>query len=142
MDNNKNEIKGHVMLVVQFGIRNFYYGVFHYFIRYLEYRIGMGILIGSELIFVILLCCAIKKRVYKSDIKILVFVVQNFIKMLMFLTLFADYENLNNQMIEEIQFYLIMISIFVFLLGFAYELSQSVLDLKDLLIFIFQYNKV
>ena len=96
MDNNKNEIKGHVMLVVQFGIRNFYYGVFHYFTRYLEYRIGMGILIGSELIFVILLCCAIKKRVYKSDKKIWIFVVQNFIKMLMFLTLLADYENLNN----------------------------------------------
>jgi len=83
------------MLVFQFGARNFYYGFIHYFFRYVEYKNAMQILIISELFFLFIFCIAISQRVFKSQIKVWIFMIQNFIKILLLLTLYFDYEKQN-----------------------------------------------
>ena len=47
MDNNKNNIQSQFLLIAQFGIRNFCYGFFQFFFRYLDYTTGILILIFS-----------------------------------------------------------------------------------------------
>jgi len=92
MDNNINRINGHWLLIVQFGVRNFYYGIFHYFIRYLSYQNGMATLVISELVFLFIISIAINQKIYKSHIKIWIFIIQNFLKIVLFLTLILDYK--------------------------------------------------
>jgi hypothetical protein len=46
MDNNKNYLMGHLFFILQFGLRNFIYGILHSILRPFPYYHMLGILLG------------------------------------------------------------------------------------------------
>ena len=125
MDNNKNVFHGQLMLVFQFGIKNFFLGVTHSLVRFVDYRLGLSVILVVEVIFLGIIVNGMRKRAFKSVFKVLFYVFLNLPKMGLLCTFYFDYDNINKTAIEEVQFYAIMTCLGAYGLGFILESLYS-----------------
>ena len=142
MDNNINQFKGQLMLILQFGLKNFCFGILHSSTRSLSYKLGLTIILGGELLFMLLLAKMITQNIYKSRLRILAFFLQNIVKIVLIFTFYADYGSLNSPSIEAAQEYTIKALIFAYLFGFIVESSYSLKEFIAFLKFLFDTNQV
>lgn len=88
-------MKGQTLFILQSGFKSLYFGVMHSLLRSLPYNLMLSILLVNELGFFCIFTAAIVNKSYKSVLKMWVFTVLNFLKILQMTTLYLDYENTN-----------------------------------------------
>lgn len=74
-------------------------------------------LLACELTFLSLFVLALAKNVYIHKLKIWTYLLLNLNKVLLILTLFADYRNINTPTIERVQQTLVIMEIVLFIFG-------------------------
>ncbi len=117
MDNNKNNIKGQTGLILQFGLRNFYLGLMNSYLRVLTYKHMLSVLFVSEIVLVSFFITSLSMKIYESSSKMCIYILLNFAKILLMITLFLDYLNINLPVIEMVQQTLVIIEIILFVIG-------------------------
>jgi hypothetical protein len=91
MDNNRNDFKGQILLICQFGVKNLYFGIMHSFLRGLDYDNMLVILLISEVVFNLVFLISVAMKMYKLTGKMWLYLSLNLIKILLIATLFVDY---------------------------------------------------
>jgi hypothetical protein len=109
MDNNKNDFKGQISLIFQIGIKNLCFGLMHSLLRGLSYNVMLSILLVSEILFNVGFLISLSYGLYKSNLKMWIYLLINFIKVDLMITLFLDYQNINLPLLELTQQFLVLL---------------------------------
>jgi hypothetical protein len=91
MENHLNNVKGQTLFILQSGIKNLYFGAMHSILRSLPYSLMLSILLLNEAAFFCIFTAAIVQKSYKSVLKMWVYTILNFLKILQMITLYIDY---------------------------------------------------
>ena len=91
-DNNQNSLPGLLLLLAQIGLRNFILGLLNSYLRSVDYFTMLGTLVSVDLLFMGLFVLSIRYPIYHSKVKMWVYVLLNFLKIMLILTLFFDYQ--------------------------------------------------
>lgn len=117
VDNNKNNLKGVFFILLQYGLRNFIFGILHSILRSLPYPTMIVILLSTELLFALLFVLSFTLKIYKMASFMWFYVLITFIRILLIFTLAIDYEHINFDIIESLQCTLLVLMLFVYLLA-------------------------
>ncbi len=130
IDNNKNNLRGCSLLIFQNGLKNLLLGSLQAVLRPLPYGFLISTLIVTEGFFLLMFLISIKMSIYKSQIKIWVYIILNAVKMLLLLTLYWDYQDINLPAVETMQQNLLFLIMIFFCLGILIELVFQVTECK------------
>ena len=117
VDNNRNNLKGVCFLLLQYGLKNFILGVLHSVLRPLPYTVTIAVLLSTEVIFTMLFTLSFSIGIYKNAIFMWFNVIISLVRMLLITTLAFDYEQINDEVIEMVQFALIILILLIYVLA-------------------------
>lgn len=95
MDNNKNHLSGVIFLLIQYGLRNFLFGMLHSVLRPLPYQTMVTILLLLESLLLLTFIVSLSIKVYKTSIIMWFYILISFIRILLIFSLAVDYEQGN-----------------------------------------------
>jgi hypothetical protein len=93
-DNNRNNIRGITIILLQSGVRNFVLGLVHSFSRALPYEKMLSLLLCFEVIFATIFIAAIPLRAYRTLYPVWMGLYLTFARIFLIGTLFFDYFNI------------------------------------------------
>lgn len=89
--NNRNRLASICLLIFQVGIKNLFIGSLHALLRPMPYTYFILSLVGAEIFFLVLFAVAIRFAVYRTQIKIWIYIILCFIKIILVLTFLLDH---------------------------------------------------
>ena len=116
LNNNQNSLRGTAFFLLQFGLRNFLLGAMHSCLRRLSQDKMMGVLIGTEVVFLVLFTLSIPWRVYKSMVNIWIHLLLTFIRIVLLFTVCLEYGN-DSYVIELAQCATIILMCLIYFIG-------------------------
>lgn len=117
VDNNRNSLKGVCFLLLQYGLRNFVFGVLHSVLRPLPYAIMIAVLLLAEVLFTLLFVLSFSLRIYKKASYMWLYIIISLIRILLITTMAIDNGSINEQMIESVQCALIVFMLLTYIIG-------------------------
>lgn len=103
-------------------------GVLQAVMRPLPYPILLSVIIATEIGFCSIFICSIRAKLYRSHIRIWIYITLNFIKILLLCSFALDHENYNLPPIETLQQILMFLIILMFLLGICTEIIYTLFE--------------
>lgn len=98
-DNNRNNIHGNSILLLQSGLRNFILGVFHSTLRPLPYTAMLSLLLCVEITFAAVFVLGVPLNAYRSLHCVWIFLWLTLLRLLLISSLFFDYGDVGNSLI-------------------------------------------
>lgn len=113
-DNNKNDLSGITLLIVQNGLRNFVLGVTHSILRDAQYETLLLSLFSIEVITFALFISSANNLIYEKVRSIWIYIFFTFIRMMLISTFFLDFENVDSDIIENTQTGIVLLMMLVY----------------------------
>lgn len=117
VDNNKNHLGGVIFLLLQYGARNFLFGMLHSVLRPLPYQTMITILLMVELLLFLTFIVSLSMKIYNKISFMWLYILISFIRILIIFSLAVDYEQINQSIIESIQCTLLVLMLLVYLVA-------------------------
>jgi hypothetical protein len=120
-DNNRNNLHGSVVILLQSGLRNIILGILHSTLRTLPYEKMLSLLLCVETFFVIIFIMFVPLRAYRSLHPVWTGFLLSFIRIILIGTLFFDYEDLGNALVQTAQCVIIigMLGVYIIVTAIA-----------------------
>ena len=127
MEGTRNNLHGTIIILLQNGLRNFLLGIFHSNLRHLPYETMMSFLLSIEVLFVSFFVAAVSLRVYRTLLSVWVGLYLTFARIILIGTLYFDYVNVGDILIETIQSSIIIGMLGVYIIATAAMVFSTIL---------------
>lgn len=124
-DNNRNHLRGTIVLLLQSGIRNFVLGILHSVLRPLPYEAMLSLLLITEAIFVTFLIAGVPLKAYRTLHSVWAGLYLSLVRIVLMLTFFFDYDDVGNSIIETVQSVLIIVMLMIYVIVTAVHVFET-----------------
>jgi hypothetical protein len=116
LENSRNTLRGNTFLLLQSGVRNLILGVLHSALRSLPYATMLSILLCAEVIFCSAFVAAVPLGIYRTLHCVWAYLWLSLVRILLIATLFFDYADVGNVLIETVQCALIVVMLIIYII--------------------------